>query len=46
MKKATATASQTTLRGTSCLFTLYHTRDNGIAPSLEKAYAILQKPDM
>ncbi|BAS76185.1 Os01g0945150 [Oryza sativa Japonica Group] len=37
MTNATATPSQTTLRGTSCLFTRYHTRDNGIAPSLEKA---------
>jgi hypothetical protein len=41
MQNPTATESQTALTGTSCWFTLYHTEENGIAPSLEKAYAIL-----
>jgi len=42
MTNATDTESQTTFKGTSFLFTRCHTRDNGIAPSLEKAYPILQ----
>ena len=33
--------SQTALTGTSLLFTLCHNGENGIAPSLENAYAIL-----
>jgi len=41
MTNATATENQTALKGTSCLFTRCQTRENGIAPSLEKAYAIL-----
>ena len=41
MTNATETESQTTFKGTSCLFTRYQTGDNGIAPSLEKAYPIL-----
>lgn len=41
MQNPTTTESQTTLSGTSCRFTLYHTEENGNAPSLEKAYAIL-----
>ena len=41
MANATDTESQTTFKGTSCLFTLYHTLENGTAPSLEKAYPIL-----
>ena len=35
------TESQTAFIGTSFLFTLCHSVDNGIAPSLENAYAIL-----
>jgi len=42
MTNATETESQTTFKGTSCLFTRYQTGDNGIAPSLEKAYPILE----
>ena len=42
MTNATATESQTTLKGTSCLFTRYQTCENGIARSLEKAYPILR----
>ena len=42
MTNATATENQTALKGTSCLFTRCQTRENGIASSLEKAYAILQ----
>jgi hypothetical protein len=42
MTNATDTESQTTLKGTSCLFTRYQTCENGIAPSLEKAYPILE----
>ena len=42
MTNAAATESQTTFRGTSCLFTRCQTRENGIAPSLEKAYPILE----
>jgi hypothetical protein len=34
---ATVTESQTTLMGTSWLLSRYHTRENGMAPSLEKA---------
>ena len=41
MTKATATESQTTFKGTSCLFTRYQTCENGMARSLEKAYPIL-----
>ena len=41
MTNATATENQTALKGTSSLFTRCQTRENGIAPSLEKAYAIL-----
>jgi hypothetical protein len=42
MTNATETESQTTLKGTSCLLTRYQSRDSGIAPSLEKAYPILE----
>ena len=41
MQRATETESQTALMGTSCLFTLCHTEEKGMAPSLENAYAIL-----
>lgn len=41
MQKAMKAESQTALMGTSCLFTLCHTGENGMAPSLENAYAIL-----
>lgn len=34
--------SQTAFIGTSCLLTLCHSDENGIAPSLENAYAILR----
>lgn len=42
MTRATETESQTALMGTSCLFTLCHTEEKGMAPSLENAYAILE----
>lgn len=45
MKNARTTDNQTAFTGTSCLFTEYQTAENGIAPSLEKAYAILQLID-
>lgn len=41
MQKEMKADSQTAFIGTSCLFTLCHKEDNGIAPSLENAYAIL-----
>lgn len=41
MQREMKAESQTALMGTSCLFTLCHTDDSGIAPSLENAYAIL-----
>lgn len=41
MQNEMNTESQTAFIGTSCLFTLCHKDENGIAPSLENAYAIL-----
>jgi hypothetical protein len=41
MQREMRAESQTALIGTSCLLTLCQTDDNGIAPSLENAYAIL-----
>jgi hypothetical protein len=41
MQKAMNAESQTALIGTSCLFTWCQRDENGIAPSLENAYAIL-----
>jgi hypothetical protein len=41
MTNATAAESQTQFTGTSCLFTRHQTCENGIAPSLEKAYPIM-----
>jgi hypothetical protein len=44
--KATTAESQTAFSGTSHAFTVCHTLEKGMAPSLENAYAILQsKPD-
>jgi len=37
MQNDTETESQTAWMGTSCLLTLCHNDDNGMAPSLEKA---------
>jgi hypothetical protein len=41
MQTEIAAESHTALIGTSCLFTLCHIEEKGIAPSLENAYAIL-----
>lgn len=43
MQKAMKAENQTAFNGTSRLFTLCHTFDRGMAPSLENAYTILQR---
>lgn len=43
MQNAINADSQTAFTGTSCLFTLCQNSENGMAPSLENAYAILTK---
>ena len=42
MQKATVADNQTALRGTSRLSTKCHKPDNGMAPSRENAYTILE----
>lgn len=41
MQNDIKTESQTAFMGTSCLFTLCHNDEHGMAPSLENAYTIL-----